>query len=215
MTKVTCKGSVKLADVKSGAGDLATSGSVTLVNALENGVKVKGVISSKALQTSSLAGCSLGVEKPGSLSAVYSFDSKTTKVSVFGKSTLQDREVKGKITYNQKGDAWTGEATVALDGPVSEVTASYDLKDKAVTLSAALNISGIDLEPEYSLNDKALSLSASKEINDIPLTVTYDFSSKDVSLEAKINPATVKLTTSLGGNSAIGLMVSTSKTFDV
>ena len=165
MTKVTCKGSVKLADVKSGAGDLATSGSVTLVNALENGVKVKGVISSKALQTSSLAGCSLGVEKPGSLSAVYSFDSKTTKVSVFGKSTLQDREVKGKITYNQKGDAWTGEATVALDRPVSEVTASYDLKDKAVTLSAALNISGIDLEPEYSLNDKALSLSASKEVS--------------------------------------------------
>ena len=96
---------------------------------------------------------------------MYFFDSKTTKVSVFGKSTLQDREVKGKITYNQKGDAWTGEATVALDGPVSEVTASYDLKDKAVTLSAALNISGIDLEPEYSLNDKALSLSASKEVS--------------------------------------------------
>merc|ERR1711934_178487 len=93
MTKVTAKGSAKIADVKSGF-EPKLSGSVTLVNALDNGVKVRGVISGKAVKTSSLSGCSLGLEKPGSLSAVYSFDSKTTKVTVFGKSTVQDKAVK-------------------------------------------------------------------------------------------------------------------------
>ena len=118
MTKVTAKGSAKIADVKSGF-EPKLSGSVTLVNALDNGVKVRGVISDKAVKTSSLSGCSLGLEKPGSLSAVYSFDSKTTKVTVFGKSTVQDKAVKGKISYNQKGDAWTGEATVDLSDSTS------------------------------------------------------------------------------------------------
>merc|ERR1711934_1242320 len=114
MTKVTAKGSAKIADVKSGF-EPKLSGSVTLVN----GVKVRGVISDKAVKTSSLSGCSLGLEKPGSLSAVYSFDSKTTKVTVFGKSTVQDKAVKGKISHNQKGDAWTGEATVDLSDSTS------------------------------------------------------------------------------------------------
>ena len=123
MTKVTARGSAKIADVKSGF-EPKVSGSVTLLNNLDNGVKVKAVISDKAVKTSSLSGCSLAVEKAGSLSAVYSFDSKTTKVSVFGSSVVKDKPVKGKITYNQKGDAWSGEATVDLDGPLSEFTAT-------------------------------------------------------------------------------------------
>ena len=49
MTKVTAKGSAKIADVKSGF-EPKLSGSVTLVNALDNGVKVRGVISDKAVK---------------------------------------------------------------------------------------------------------------------------------------------------------------------
>ena len=122
MTKVTAKGSAKVADVKAGLSP-KLSGSITLVNALDNGVKVKGVITDKALKTSSLSGCSLCLDKPGSLSAVYSFDSKTTKVTVFGKSVVGEKAVKGKITYNQKGNKWTGEGTIDLTDSAS-LTAS-------------------------------------------------------------------------------------------
>ncbi len=122
MTKVTAKGSAKIADVKAGF-EPKLSGSVTLVNSLENGVKVKGVISDKAIKTSSLSGCSLTLEKPGNLSAVFSFDSKTTKVTVFGKSVVADKAVKGQISYNQKGDAWTGKGTINLTD-CADLTAS-------------------------------------------------------------------------------------------
>ena len=64
MTKVTAKGQAKIDDVKGGFQP-KLSGSVALVKALENGVQVKGVITDKSVQTSSLTGCTLTVEKPG------------------------------------------------------------------------------------------------------------------------------------------------------
>jgi len=47
------------------------------------------------------------------------------------------------------------------------------------------------------------------------MSAEYDFSSKDITLEAKFDPATVKVTTTAAGGSAIGIAVSTSKTFNV
>ena len=123
MTKVTARGKAQIADVKSGF-EPKLSGSATLVHPLDNGVKVKATFSDKSLKTSSLSGCTLTVDKPSVISAVYSFDSKTTKVTVFGSSNVRDMAVKGKITYNQKGDAWSGEATVDLDGPLDSLTAT-------------------------------------------------------------------------------------------
>ena len=187
MAKGTARVSAKVADVTK--MDPKLGGSFTITETLDNGLKCKAVISDKAVKMSSLAGVTMSIEKPGAISVAYSFDSNTTKTTVFGKTRLSDYDAKGKITYNQKGDSWTAEGTVDLGQ--FNLTAGYDLKSKETTLSSELTISGIDLEPEYNLKTKEASISASKTIKDIPMTLSYDFSSQKVELEAKVKKANV------------------------
>ena len=46
--------------------------------------------------------------------ATYDLGSNTTKLDLFTKFNASGKSVKAKVTYDQKGDAWTGEATATL-----------------------------------------------------------------------------------------------------
>ena len=49
------------------------------------------------------------------MTGVYSFDSKTTKITVFQKTNFQGKDIRAKVSYNQKGEKWTGSATMDID----------------------------------------------------------------------------------------------------
>ena len=97
------------------------------------------------------------------MTGVYSFDSKTTKITVFQKTRFQDKDIRAKVCYDQKGERWTGEATMDL-AKDKKITAAYDFKTQEATLTGGLNLSGIDLKPKYNVTTKAASIKASKKV---------------------------------------------------
>lgn len=216
MAKVTAKGTVGVADIKAMSGkDLEYSGTMTAVKTLDSGIKIKATVKSKALQTSSLAGCTVGLEMPKLVSATYALDTKATKVVYTNSATLQGKSVKTKVTFNTKGNAFAAESTVDLADDIS-ATAKYDFKKSSAVASLSFPIGQFTVEPEYDLSDKSLSCEVSTEqtIKGVPVTATYEPFSKAVGVELDFSPATVELSYTVG-ESPIGLSVVASKTFDI
>lgn len=148
-------------------------------------LKLKAACTDRTLEDGlSLAGVSLGVEKPGLFIMDYDLPKQAARFQFMNSAKIYGRQLKLTYIHPQKANATILESTLAFD-PANKLTGKYSFHSGKGSLKYSfVHSSGVTLEPAYDFQSEAWSFAASQKFaGENTLKASYETSKKVVGLE--------------------------------
>ncbi|MCO5574255.1 hypothetical protein L7F22_028037 [Adiantum nelumboides] len=132
----------------------------------------------------SLAGVSLGVERPGLFMIDYDLPQQAARFQFMNAAKVYGKQLKLTYIHPQKANATLVESTLSFD-PANKLTGKYSFHSGKGSLKYSyVHSSGVTLEPSYDFHSESWSFAAFQKFADQnTLKASYETSKKLVGLE--------------------------------